>query len=183
MCSACGGTCGTSAPRRRAPITLDVNVGRRTLRICDAGGAMPLCVTRPLDPTCAAALAGWARRNGFRDTMPEDEMHVTIAYSKASVDWFKFPTWGAMDTLFVPAGGPRRIELFKNDVAVLRFQSDALRMRWQDFRDGGCSWDWPDYAPHVTIAGDASKVDVAALKAYTGELRFGPEEFAPVRPQ
>lgn len=181
MCQACGGTCGTSALRCRARLTVDVNLKGRTLRLRDAGGPASLFVSRTLDLVCAAALAAWARRHGFRDIVPENEMHVTVAYSKAAVDWFKFPSWYATDLLQVEAGGPRRIELFKDNVAGLRFQSEALSARWAEFKAGGCSWDWPDYAPHITIAGDADDVDVSTLKAYTGQLRFGPEEFSPVQ--
>jgi hypothetical protein len=150
------------------------------LRITDAGGAEPLYVSRPLLSDSAIALSAWARGVGLRNLTAQAEMHVTVAYSKAPVDWFRFASWSSSDMLVLPSGGPRRMEEFKNGVVVLRFTSAALRDRWQEFRDGGCSWDWPDYAPHITVAADAGSVDLSRLKAFNGPLRFGPEEFAPV---
>ncbi len=179
MCLACGGTCGTT--RRRPPVTLDLKYGRHTLRIADAGGPMPLYVARPLLPECAADLRSWAARVGLDDLTPADEMHVTVAYSRTPVDWFRFASWYATDEVHVPAGGPRRMEEFKSGVVVLRLTSDVLAHRWREFRQGGCSWDWPDYAPHVTVAGNSGSADLSKLKAYTGALRFGPEEFAPIK--
>lgn len=180
MCQACGGTCGSSPARRRG-VTLDIKMGGRSLRVRDAGGPTPLYVSRTLEAGRATELRAWAQGAGLSGILPADEMHVTIAYSRAPVDWFRFPSWYAADDLFVPAGGPRRIEAFKGGVVVLRFASEPLSRRWQEFREGGCSWDWPDYAPHVTIAKDAGSADLMRLKAFTGALSFGPEEFAPIQ--
>jgi 2'-5' RNA ligase len=60
---------------------------------------------------------------------------------------------------------------------VMQFASTDLTVRWRDFReDGGCSWDFEDYQPHITIAWDKDQViDVSKLKPWTGELVFGPE--------
>ncbi|BAU93398.1 phage-associated protein, HI1409 family [Methylorubrum populi] len=179
MCQACGGACG-ALPSRRSGLVLDVNVAGRSLRIRDAGGAAPLYVSRPLDADSASRMTEWARRCGFVDLVPQDQMHVTVAYSRAPVDWFKFPSWFAADDLVVPAGGPRRVETFDGDVSVLRFASEPLNLRWDEFRRGGCSWDHPSYAPHITFAGRLGTADPSRLKAFAGELRFGPEEFAPI---
>ncbi len=179
MCQACGGSCGARTPRRRG-LVLDVNVGGRSLRIRDAGGAAPLYVSRTLDATCAAKITEWARRCGFSDLIAPDQMHVTVAYSRAPVDWFRFPSWYASDDFVVPAGGPRRIETFDGGVSVLRFASPALSARWEEFQQGGCSWDYPSYAPHITFAKRLGAADPARLKAFAGELRFGPEEFGPL---
>lgn len=180
MCRACGGTCGATArPSKRT--TIDVRVGSRTLRVVDAGGPAPLFVSRTLAPETAGPLAAWARAQGFTGLVPADDLHVTVAYSRAPVDWFRFASWMSAGDLIVPAGGPRRIEAFKDGVVVLRFASEELSTRWQQFRAGGCSWDFPDYAPHVTVAGGAGAANLTRLKAYTGPLLFGPEEFAPIR--
>lgn len=178
MCQACGGTCG--APSRRRALALDINVGGRSLRLRDAGGPAPLYVSRRLDPACANDLYAWARQKGFIGLISPDEMHVTVAHSRAPVDWFRFPSWYAADDLSVPAGGPRRVETFGGGVSVLRFASDALTARWDEFRQGGCSWDFPGYMPHVIFAQGAGTADADRLKAYAGALRFGPEEFGPI---
>lgn len=179
MCQACGGTCGTTRDRRRS-LTLDIRVSGRTLRLRDAGGPAPLYVSRTLDPDCAETLRGWARAAGLADVMAPEAMHVTVAYSRAPVDWFRFASWYAADRLHLPAGGPRRVETFKDGAIVLRLASDVLARRWEEFRAGGCSWDFPTYAPHVTIARGPGSADLPRLKAYAGALDFGPEEFAPI---
>ena len=182
MCSSCGGACGLFAPRARRRTTIDVNQGGRRLRIVDAGGPTPLFVSRPLALEHGAALAAWAKRVGFADVFDPSEMHVTLAYSLTPVDWFAFASWRSGDDVDVPAGGPRRVEAFgpQNDAIVLRFASDDFSRRWQEFKDGGCSWSWPTFAPHVTIAGGRGSADIARLRAYVGLLTFGPETFAPI---
>lgn len=180
MCSACGGTCGCGSPRRCSPMTIDINAGPRRFRAVDAGGPAPLYVSRTLMPEAAAPLRSWATAAGLVDVEPASEMHVTVAYSRAPVDWFQFGSWFARDSLMVPPGGPRRIEEFKGGVVVLRFTAPDLAERWREFRQGGCSWDFPSYSPHVTIAKGAGDADLGRLKAYTGALAFGPEEFAPL---
>lgn len=181
MCSACGGTCGCGSPRRRKPITLDLNAGSRRFRAVDAGGPAPLYVSRPLLPEASRSLRTWALAAGLADVEDADEMHVTVAFSRAPVDWFQFGSWFSRDGIVVPAGGPRRMEAFKKGVVVLRFASPDLSERWREFRQGGCSWDFPSYSPHVTIAKGAGDADLDRLKAYTGALAFGPEEFAPIQ--
>lgn len=180
MCVVCGGTCGSGTPRRRGRTTIDVDYAGRKLRIIDAGGPAPLYVSRALTSRSASALASWAKGVGLKQVVDPAEMHVTVAYSKTPVDWFRFVSWNSARDLVVPAGGPRRVEEFKDGVTVLRIASPELTARWTEFRDGGCSWDWPGYAPHVTIAADVAGVDLSRLKAFAGPLVFGPEEFGPI---
>jgi hypothetical protein len=156
-----------------------VRVGGRRVYARDAAGPAPLYVSRALSPECGRALAEWARGLGLKDVVPPPEMHVTVAYSRAPVDWFAL-TAGTTE-VYVQAGGPRRLELFKGDVVVLRFVAPQLSARWRELRAAGCSWDWPDYAPHVTVAGARGSAALERAPAYPGELIFGPEIFAPLR--
>lgn len=125
---------------------------------------------------------------------PSDEMHVTIAYSRAKVDWFKVGTnWfspaDADGHLTVAAGGPRQMALFGPDKAclVMMFASSDLSWRHRDLKDAGCSWDYPEYQPHLTItyqfgdeAGIRSEDRLATITPYQGKIEFGPEIFAEV---
>jgi hypothetical protein len=129
----------------------------------------------------------------FRAQLPDDvelqpasSLHVTIAYSKTAVDWVKQPHdwYGGSDEkgwLRVKPGGMRLMERLGAEdpraAVVMQFASTDLTVRWRDFReDGGCSWDFEDYQPHITIAWDKDQViDVSKLKPWTGELVFGPE--------
>lgn len=120
------------------------------------------------------------------ELQPASSLHVTIAYSKTPVDWAKQPSEWYSSTdekgwLRVKPGGMRLMERLGADepkaAVVMQFASSDLTIRWSDFKDvGGCSWDFEDYQPHVTIAWDKSqKIDVSSLKPWTGELVFGPE--------
>lgn len=138
-----------------------------------------LYVRRPLKN--AAELIAWAKRNGFATTLPADDMHVTIAFSKQPLEWFDVSEPHAGEVR-VGEGGPRAIERLgpKGEAVVLRFQSSELRWRWQEILDAGATWDFSDYKPHITISWDAPDVDVDAIEPFQGELVFGPEIFEPV---
>ncbi len=132
----------------------------------------------------ADAFIEWAKGQGFATTVPADELHVTVAFSRNPVDWIAVgQDWaGEPDgTLKVNPGGPRVVErLGPQGAVVLMFASSALSWRHEDIKRAGASWDWPEYQPHVTITFDAGDVDVDAVEPFQGELRFGPEIFEEV---
>lgn len=143
----------------------------------------PLYVSRKL--LNAADLIAWAKGQGIETTLPADEMHVTVLYSRQPVDPMAMgETWGseADGGLIIKAGGPRAVEVFGEGALVLQFASWGLSSRHADMIRAGASHDYGDYAPHVTISYEAGSIDLEAIKPYTGELRFGPEIFAPLDP-
>lgn len=165
-----------------APSTIPnsaVPVGAK--REAEDAAARTLYVRRKvLNPT---AILEWARAAGFKSTLAGDDLHVTVAYSKAPVDWSRFSP--VEDDLANEAGAPgRAVERLGQDgeAVVLRFDSPSLAARWREFRDGGASWDYPEYRPHLTISYDADDVDVARVAPYSGEIQLGPEVFAEVKP-
>lgn len=132
-----------------------------------------LYVCRPL--LNGAALHKWAASQGFKSTLPANDMHATIAFSHALMDW---PAkQGGKLTV---AGGKRLMEQF-GDAIVLRFASAKLKDRWQQFRDAGASWNHHGYKPHVTITYEGRGIDLDDVEPYRGELVFGPERFAEVK--
>lgn len=145
----------------------------------------PLYVRRDL--LNAADLIAWAKAQGFETTLPADDMHVTVLYSRAAVD--PMALGEAIFTeedggLVVKAGGPRAIERFDGGAVVLQFASWALSSRHADMIRAGGSRDYPEYLPHVTLTYSAPDgIDLAAIKPYAGELRFGPEIFEPLDPE
>src|SRR5690606_34081825 len=94
----------------------------------------------------AGALIDWAKAHGFETTVPANEMHVTIAYSKTPVDWLKvarYSPWGEDDQgrMRVSPGGARVVEPLGDEGAVvLLFNSSALASRWYDLKECGASW-------------------------------------------
>jgi phage-related protein (TIGR01555 family) len=142
----------------------------------------PLYVQRKL--LNAADLIRWAKAQGFETTVSADEMHVTVLYSRQPVDPMKLgETWSSEKDggMIVKAGGPRAVERLGEDAVVLLFASSDLVWRHRSMVEAGASHDFPEYQPHVTISFSVpDDFDLDAVKAYTGELRFGPELFEPL---
>jgi phage-related protein (TIGR01555 family) len=126
----------------------------------------------------------WAKGQGFATTVPADELHVTVLFSRTPVDWMKMGSGWDQDAdgkLKVPAGGARLVEkLGDKGAVVLLFASSALSWRHEDMVRNGASHDFDEYQPHVTITYEGSDVDLAKVEPYRGELVFGPEIFAEV---
>ncbi|WEK42970.1 MAG: DUF1073 domain-containing protein [Candidatus Sphingomonas colombiensis] len=135
----------------------------------------------------AADVIAWTKKAGFDTTLPADDMHVTVAYSRQPLDWMQIEAddWNQNTdgTLTVPPGGVRLIERLgdSGQAVVLMFGSSKLSYRHEQIVRAGATWDHPEYQPHVTITWDApAGLDVAALEPFRGELRFGPEIFEAV---
>lgn len=135
-----------------------------------------LYVYRPL--LNGDVLREWARTQGFDATLPADDLHATVAFSKSPVDWGSLTP--RADSIVV-SGGPRSIEMLGDKGAVvLRFESDRLDERHQQFCDNGAVWDHPSYKPHVTITYENDDVDLSKVMPFDGALEFGPEVFEEV---
>lgn len=143
----------------------------------------PLQVSRSL--LNGAALREWAKSQGLIVTVPDDEFHVTIAYSRTPVDW---DSVGVGERRFVVQGGARWVDLLgvRGNALVLSFASPELTARWRQIRDAGASWEDPDYQPHITLAYDLPAANLlppetlAHVAPHTGPLFFGPERLAPI---
>lgn len=140
----------------------------------------PLYVFRPL--LNGEQLLAWARAQGFTSVVDAADLHVTVTYSKQPVNWFKMgQDWASGEPLRVRAGGPRLVDRLGDEGAVvLHFYDGYLEQRHKEMISAGASWDYPGYLAHVTFSYDASGVDLANVKPFTGELLFGPEIFEPI---
>ena len=126
----------------------------------------------------SAAILAWAKDQGIT---AQDDLHVTITYSRDPVDWMKIGAawYNEPDgKLSIPPGGPRMLDKF-GDALVLLFNSWQLSSRHGDMRELGASWDHGDYQPHITIAYNSNKLP-DTIKPYTGPIVLGPEIFEPV---
>lgn len=134
-----------------------------------------LYVNRPV--TNAAEIIAWAKEQGFPKTVTADDLHVTICFSEAKVDWDELGD--SFDTLRVEAG-PRAIEAFgkKGEAIVLTFELQELTDRWQQFIDAGASWKHKAFRPHLTMTYDGQDLDTSEMQPYTGPIELGPEEFS-----
>jgi len=142
-----------------------------------------LYVSRPVLNT--DAIIAWAKTQGFQTALQPDDLHVTIAFSRMSVDWTKLTQ--LENTVTVPAVAAYESKRFitrlgeTGDAAVLQFESDDLGRRWRQIKDAGASWDWPTYQPHITISWNAPAGIEAKAQPYLGEIVLGPEVFAEVK--
>jgi hypothetical protein len=164
---------------------VDPNVNDRRVSFA-ADDPRSLYVYRPLTAESAAELLAWAREEGFAELMRPEDLHVTVMYSSRPVNWMKmggFWGWGPDTTEhLVPFGGPRLVDRIGADGAVaLHFFSGHLNQRNREMRDAGCSWDYPDYLPHITFTYWPGDVDLKKVTPFRGELRFGPEVFEPIQ--
>ncbi|WP_116082087.1 anti-CBASS protein Acb1 family protein [Tropicimonas sp. IMCC34011] len=140
----------------------------------------PLYVRR--DVLNASEIIAWAKSQGFKTTLAADDMHVTITYSRAPVDWMKMGEEYGGAEFEIPPGGPRIMEAFgaNGEAKVLTFASSRLSWRHEDMKDAGATWDHPEYQPHITISYDPEAPDIADVEPYRGRILLGPEIFEPI---
>lgn len=143
-----------------------------------AGDEKTLYVSRAVEN--AREILAWAKKAGIQNLHPADKLHVTLAFSRARLDWMQVESaWDNRGDgkLVVPPGGARRIdEIARGGPAVLLFNDDTLRWRHKVIRDAGASWDWQDFHPHITLSDDP-QVDLSAIEAWQGPIVLGPERF------
>jgi hypothetical protein len=139
-----------------------------------------LYVNRPL--INGNQLREWALDNGFDTTLAPDDMHATLAFSKTPVDWRAVKRQKDQVTI----DPQRNLHQFpardanSAPATVLKFKHPIFQDRWQEFRDIGASWDFPEYNPHVTISYGKCDRDLDSIPSFDGELMFGPEIFKEV---
>lgn len=170
-------------------VHVDVPMGGARKKPKDASGVdivkqgpAPLYVWRKL--LNAPEVIAWAKAQGFKTTLPPEDMHVTVLYSKSPVDWMEMgETWSQHEdgTLAVSPGGPRQVAQFNQGAVVLQFACDALQWRNQTMLERGATSDWPEYHPHITLTYDLGEVDLSTVEPYRGPLKFGPEVFEEIK--
>jgi hypothetical protein len=130
------------------------------------------------DVVNTAEIVNWARSQGFKNVV--SDLHVTIVYSRAAVDWMKVgSTWSSDDKgqMLVQPGGARLIEELGDNAVALLFASSELCWRHEDIIRQGASHDYPDFQPHITITYDPGEVDITKVVPYRGKIVLGPEIF------
>lgn len=178
-------TSAAAVARLKAAVGVDsrhrrhrVGDGRRRYRVADA---QPRTLYVRRDVLNAEEIVRWAKGEGFETTLPAAELHVTIAFSRAPVDWMKAGSdeFGAKDgEMVIPPGGPRLVERLGN-YSCLLFTSSWLTWRHQSIVRAGASWEWEDYQPHVSISKDPT-IRIDKMTPYRGEIKLGPEIFEEV---
>jgi hypothetical protein len=182
---------GVSAIGDKRALALRRHIAQVAKRVIADAKPRSLYVRR--DVINGAEIIEWAKTQGFASTLPVDELHVTIAYSRAAVDWIKVgeayqvmsaatPREHRQGYMHIKPGGPRVVEpLGLQGAIVLMFASSELCWRHEDIKRMGASWDYgDDYQPHVTITYQAQGMVVETVEPYRGEIILGPEIFEEV---
>jgi phage-related protein (TIGR01555 family) len=152
----------------------NTNEPRRTA----ANDAAPRTLYVRRDVVNRAEIERWAKSQGFTDIVPD--LHVTIAYSRTPVDWFKVGTsWSPK--LEISEGGPRQMERLgpTGQYIALLIAANELVWRHREIVEAGASWDWPHYQPHISIQ-IGGEVDLSKVGPYQGKIVLGPEVFEEV---
>lgn len=157
----------------------------------------PLYVRR--DVLNAAEIVKWAKEAGFETTVPATQMHATLMYSRAPVDWMRASDAYGQDengNMRIAPGGARMLDIFGDPTTpavVLLFNSSELSWRWRSLMNLGCTWEHcnadgdPEYQPHITITWRPSLALLQRLQAgefitpYRGPILLGPEIFEEVK--
>ena len=143
-----------------------------------AGDERTLYVSRPV--LNAKAILAWAAKAGIRNLVPAAELHTTIAFSRAKLDWMTIePEWneGTDGRYVIHPGGPRRVdEIAPGGPAVLLYNAESIRWRHEHIKRAGASWDWPEFHPHITLSNDP-QADLSQIEPWQGPIILGPERF------
>jgi len=110
------------------------------------------------------------------DLVSADEMHTTIAFSKKKVAWDDFtPDTKDLEITLENAS----IEKL-GDAIVIMFESKDLEKGWKKYIDGGASWDYEGYKPHISLSYNADQ-DISAVSTFSGKVSFGAEVFNEIK--
>lgn len=117
----------------------------------------------------------WAKSQGIENLQPD--LHVTIVYSRALVDWMKFgEAWSAEIKI---TGGARLMDKFNGGAKVLLFKSSELEWRHEQLVREGASRDYEPYQAHITVSYED---DIDNVEPYKGEIILGPEVWEEIKP-
>jgi len=132
----------------------------------------------------SGSVLSWARKQGLKNIVRAEDLHVTVAYSQTPFDWMKIPgphvtaDEGASGSLIIPPGGVRIVEAIGTEGAVaLLFTSQAMSWRHDEIVAAGARWPHDSYQPHITVAYGEQDVDFATVEPYRGQIVLGPEIF------
>lgn len=184
--SAAAAAASARRPVEAVPAPRAANDRLAAMRDAMAKDARPRTLYIRREVRNAADIIRWAASQGFETTLPANDLHVTVAYSRTPVDWIKVgQDWTADDTedggLRIPPGGPRVVEMFGAGAIVLAFGSTKLAWRHESICQRGASWDYDDYNPHITITYKRGDLNLNDVEPYRGEILLGPEIFEEVK--
>ena len=135
----------------------------------------PLCIKRPI--LNSEEIHQWFKTQGIESVVSPEDMHITVVYSREPVAWEK--AWEAPEGYTIKSG-KRSIEVFGGEnspTVVMKMEDKYLSDRHNRLRDAGCSHDWPEYHPHVSITKKGLTVPIDSIDPFPGPIYTGPEAY------
>lgn len=112
----------------------------------------------------------WAKKQWLSDLIKEKDLHVTVAFSKAKVNWANF-TADTKDVV-VDIKDAKIEKLW--DALVIKFQSKDLEKGWKKYVDGWASWDYKTYMPHISVSYNNDQ-DISKVETFSGKVTLWKE--------
>lgn len=129
-----------------------------------------ICLVRPL--VNQRNVLEWLMGMGVRKTIPQDQMHLTMATVRDPVDWTGLTLRD--DELVIPAG-EKPVQIFAYTIKALTFGHPDIASRHQELLKLFPNMDHPVLRPHVSLY----KGGRMPKGIYNGPLVFGPERATP----
>ena len=126
----------------------------------------PIQMGRPL--INSSDLFNWIDQSNLKGTDVKN-FHVTLAYSSALVDWDREVFSPRNDVIEID-NGHRSLEIFDGKLLVLEFESALFQNRWRELKEGGASWDFDKFTPHVTLKFGVNDEFSGVLDSFTFRL-------------
>lgn len=153
-------------------------------KVTKARGAEPIYMYRPV--MNAEQIIAWAASQGFETTLPADDMHVTVVFSRAAFSAEMSRIADEHGTVhgdnIVVRGGKRTVtSLGDKGAVVLKIESADLQSEHAYFRSLGASWDYQEYTPHVSITYNGRGMDTSKVAPFMGDIVLGPLYAKPLK--
>lgn len=114
----------------------------------------------------------WCQKAGFEFRLPKNDIHVTVAYSRAKVEKSAIKL---KKDVIMDITDDRELHMF-GDAVVFIFRNVELYKRWEELKLLGCSWDHDDYSPHITLTyKKPTNLNINKIEVFKGPLILGEE--------
>lgn len=120
----------------------------------------------------------WFHLQGVNDLESPQDLHITQVYSKTDVNPDNF-VFDKDNIILTMENSKRDIEFFGEDknILVMTCSNQMMTDRFKYFENLGCSFDYDNYTPHITLSHNESNKN---LMIYPESIILGPEIWEPL---
>lgn len=118
------------------------------------------------------------RDQGIINLIDPSLYHVTVAYSKTDVSLNNMEF--DKNPLTIEPSGVNFTAIFGEYFVQLVLSNLVLFNRFNYFKDQGCSFDWPNYRPHISISENfVGSID--DIRPFEKDIYLGPETWSELK--